>query len=393
MHKLKVVIKGYFGYDNIGDDAILEAMIDSIRSEIPKAEIVILCSNPTLIADRYKVRAISSALKRNFYVISKELFKSDVFILGGGGLFSNDSPLRILSKLLYLFMAKFLCVKKIVVYSVGVDPLINKLSRLLMRIFLNHCVSILSVRDTESALVLKKAGIKKEIFVYYDPAFSLPNRDEDAERILRSVGISFDIPYMVIAIAKPWNLEKEPDKAERYASFLSGCSCVINMFMDAHPGLNVVFIPFFYPYDLEVALEIFKNINNKNTFHILYLKNKPKIVKSIIGHSSIVLGMRYHSVVFSISTSTPLAAISYGPKIDSLLKKCSVIQYSERLGIRKSDFFKEEKDVDFGSLYNKLEEVYVKRELVKSLIEEGFLFIKGEMKPIGKLLKEILVFK
>jgi len=389
IHELKIVIEGYFGANNIGDDAILETMLDSIRLEFLHPEIVVLASNPELIVDRYKVKAVSSNLKRSFLLIFKELLKADVFVLGGGGLFPNDSPRKIFGSLLILCIAKFLGVKKIVLCSIGVDPIRYKFSKILLKYSLNFAASVISVRDEESAFVLKNAGVNKRIYIYPDPAFLLSKDEVSAAHILSSVGINFDTSYMAVAIAKPWDLKKEPNCEDRYTRFLQGCSKCINDFMEKHPDLHVVLIPFSYPSDLEIAQEILKNLNNKNYAHILNLENKPKVVKSIISHSLIVLGMRYHSVIFSLSTFTPIATISYGPKTDSLLKRCNIFLFSERLGIRKTEFFKEEKDLDFESLCNKLEEVYKKRKFIKSQLEKCFYSIRNEVKPIGKLLKEI----
>ena len=43
---MKIVISGYYGFDNSGDDALLMSIIDNLKKNDEKAEITVLSKNP-----------------------------------------------------------------------------------------------------------------------------------------------------------------------------------------------------------------------------------------------------------------------------------------------------------------------------------------------------------
>ena len=51
-------MSGYYGYNNIGDEAILKGLVDGI-SEISDAEIVVLSKNPDWTTEKYGVKAVN----------------------------------------------------------------------------------------------------------------------------------------------------------------------------------------------------------------------------------------------------------------------------------------------------------------------------------------------
>ncbi|MEA3421373.1 MAG: polysaccharide pyruvyl transferase family protein [Acidobacteriota bacterium] len=190
--------------------------------------------------------------RKSYKAIIREMANADIFILGGGGLFPNDMPVKIFRSLLFLLIAKMLRTKKIIIYSVGIDPIRYRLSRSLMRIFFNNFVDEISARDAESAEELRKSGIEN-INIYADSAFLLPTDDDRAQELLNSIGISSKDIYVSVALAKPWNIEKEKNQIARYEDFLEGCAWIFNEFMEEHRDVYLLFIPFFCPGDKEIA--------------------------------------------------------------------------------------------------------------------------------------------
>src|SRR2546426_4700601 len=82
----KVLIAGYYGFGNAGDEAILTAMLSSMRALRPGLEFIVVSGNPEETAQKYDV---SSVLYTDLQGILETARRSDLVILGGGGLFQD----------------------------------------------------------------------------------------------------------------------------------------------------------------------------------------------------------------------------------------------------------------------------------------------------------------
>ena len=83
-----VIISGYFGFDNCGDEAILSAMIQEFTRYMPGEKIIVLSHNPGKTRQLYHVNAIN---RFNPVQIFFRTMQSSVFISGGGGLLQDVS--------------------------------------------------------------------------------------------------------------------------------------------------------------------------------------------------------------------------------------------------------------------------------------------------------------
>ena len=54
----KVVISGYYGSDNFGDETILKVLVDKLKEE--KVDITVLSLNPEKTKELHKVNAVKS---------------------------------------------------------------------------------------------------------------------------------------------------------------------------------------------------------------------------------------------------------------------------------------------------------------------------------------------
>ena len=78
-----ILISGYYGYGNTGDEAILSVMIKDLRAQIPGVEIFVVSGNPKETKARYLVGSISH---NDLQAIISTIKMCDLVILGGGGL-------------------------------------------------------------------------------------------------------------------------------------------------------------------------------------------------------------------------------------------------------------------------------------------------------------------
>ncbi|MBU0501898.1 MAG: polysaccharide pyruvyl transferase family protein, partial [Candidatus Margulisbacteria bacterium] len=165
---MRVVISGYYGLDNIGDEAVLEAIVKGLRKHNPKIKITVLSATPATTEGALNLKAIS---RFAFLEIIRELKKADTFISGGGTLLQNSTSTKSFWYYLGLvWLAKFLK-KKVMIFAQGFGPLTGQFNLALAKKVLNR-VDVITLRDPESFDKVKKLGIDQpRVELTADPTF------------------------------------------------------------------------------------------------------------------------------------------------------------------------------------------------------------------------------
>ena len=55
----KIVLSGYYGFDNIGDEAVLYSILSALRKEIKDVEVTVLSNNPDKTKALYGVKSVN----------------------------------------------------------------------------------------------------------------------------------------------------------------------------------------------------------------------------------------------------------------------------------------------------------------------------------------------
>ena len=178
----RIVIVGAAGFTNLGDDAILAAMLAELRPAITGARFAVALGDPTLLAG--ETGGDATALPFDDAAIAAALASADLLIVGGGG-FIYDYDARISAhaflhgdrSLFYPHYRAILTAHSfgvpILVYGIGVGPLVTTAGRGLTRTILS-LASAITVRDPLSLLELAATGVTAPIPVLTaDPALGL----------------------------------------------------------------------------------------------------------------------------------------------------------------------------------------------------------------------------
>lgn len=160
MKKKKILISGWYGFGNVGDEAILQALIDDFEKKFEGAQFCALSYKPNYTK---KTQGIDAAHQLPFTLISwiswfiklrfiKTLWAflwCDVFVMGGGGFLSDWDP-KVPSGWLKQFkVAKFLR-KETMLYGIGAGPFKSQHARISVRHYVNNYVDSVTVRDNQS---------------------------------------------------------------------------------------------------------------------------------------------------------------------------------------------------------------------------------------------------
>lgn len=181
-----ILLAGYYGFGNVGDEAILASTVSSLRAKAPDLDIRVLSKNPgetfgthgTVSYDRMSPLKVLSAINQ-----------ASLVVFGGGSLLQDSTSFRSLLYYVALLFTANIMGKPTVVYANGVGPLRSKAGRLLVKKALSKAKAI-SVRDQESLTLLEEIGVSGPVELAADPAFLLsPPPPDFIEGMLASRGI------------------------------------------------------------------------------------------------------------------------------------------------------------------------------------------------------------
>ncbi|MEK6646167.1 MAG: polysaccharide pyruvyl transferase CsaB [Candidatus Firestonebacteria bacterium] len=297
---MKILISGYYGFKNAGDELILEALLGRFKKILSeKEEIVILSNIPSVTSKLYGVKSIN---RKNFWLIIKELLNTNLFITGGGGLFQDVTSIKSLMYYLFLiFIAQILNVKTML-YACGIGPINTKIGKFWTRLILKK-VDYITLRDNFSYEVLKSIGIYREdIVICADPVVTLNEGNKSAgEILLKKIFKNTNVPILGIA----------PRACSTSIDFCKVIAEFSDKLIEAN-NWNVIFIPF----DLQNDITVIKNITSKMKKKHFVLDNYTlSELVDVVSALDILLGMRLHSLILACANKIPAIGINYDPKV------------------------------------------------------------------------------
>ncbi len=302
----KVVICGYHGFENSGDEALLKAMIDILRKKHKDISITVLSMHPESTERLYNV---SSVYRYNLIKIYNLFRKSDLFLFGGGSLIQDVTSKRSLYYYLTILNMALKTGIKVMLYGNGIGPLVHEESRRKTAKCLNK-VDLITLRDDLSDKLLAEIGVNKPpIHITADPAFTLSFEDlPKNDSLIAEAGIPEGSRYAVIAI-REWKLSVS-DFTSVISSF---CDYLYEKF-----GIVSLFLPMQYKQDEPVSTEIISKMKHNG-----YMIKRPLEINevfSLIGHSALSLGMRLHTLIYATTLGVPVIALSYDPKVTAFMQ-------------------------------------------------------------------------
>ncbi len=294
----RVCICGSYGIGNSGDEAILSAIIEDIRSVTPNADITVMSRRPKITKAVQRVHAIHSFdIPRVFF----RLLRSDVFVNGGGNLIQDITSTR--SIIFYLFTIRLakLCGANVIMYGCGIGPITKTRNRKLAAKVLNKSVCGIALREERAFQELSALGVTKpEISVGADPAVNLHPADEQAvDAVLIRAGLP-EQKLLGISV-RDWKNAEETAKSVAFAA--------------DHACEKYGFVPVFIPMhtdDVRVSESIARMMKNKA--YVISEKCSVDVTIGIIGKMDYILGMRLHSLIFASSRQVPAVGIAYDVK-------------------------------------------------------------------------------
>ena len=299
----KVLLAGYYGENNIGDEAIAEALIKELKRR--GYEILMLSGDRVTSSQLYGVEAYN---RQRLQDMKNAIKSCDFVILGGGSLIQDVTSTYSLWYYTGFINLCRIMRKPIYIAYQGIGPVNKKTNEWITKFTLNRSKK-LWIRDEISINTLREIGVvKPNITLSSDAVFMLkpPSRDQIAV-LLAKAGIRTDDGRPIIGISpRPWGTQ---DKAGVFAKIADEC---INRF-----NAKVVFYAFHKNEDVKYINDVCSRMTNRA--YIVADSYLPSEIMGMMGAMTLNIGVRLHSLIFSAKMGVPLLGVSYDPKIDGFL--------------------------------------------------------------------------
>lgn len=339
----KIVLSGYYGFDNIGDEAVLYSIVALLKKEIPHIHITVLSNNPEKTKEVYGVDSVN---RWDIKKIAKVIKESDMLISGGGSLLQDTTSNKTIPYYLGVVRLAQFYKKKVVFYSQGIGPVSKGFNKWLIKRIVNKVDGIF-VREPASKVLLETMGIKKPIHVAIDPVIGISTSQKEKEVAQsKSVGI-----YI-----RPWqNDEQLLESLEKGLQYL------------LKEGYTLYLIPMHYEQDKEIAYTLKKRLGEVEKVIVVDKKLSIDEVVSYTASFEFIIGMRLHSLIMAAATKVPMLGISYDPKVKDFMKEMELPYHVTTEAITPEDFTKMVKELIRARTEQKahLEKIYeLKKEKV-----------------------------
>ncbi|QEK11453.1 polysaccharide pyruvyl transferase CsaB [Crassaminicella thermophila] len=299
----KVFIFGYYGFKNLGDEAILSSIIKTLKENEPSVKIYALSYN---VNHTEKIHGIIGVSRNHIKDIIYAIKNADLVISGGGSLLQDVTSSRSLLYYLGIIGISKLFKKPVLFFSNGFGPVKRKFNQYLTSKIVNKVDKII-VRDKQSKLDMEEIGINIPIEVTTDATFVLESvHKERVKKIFRDEMIPLDKPLIGISV-RPWYVKE---------NFIENMAKFSDYVIDK--GVNVLFIPMQPAKDMEISKKIMNKM--KKEAFILKREYKPDEILGIIKSLDILVGMRLHALIFAAIGTVPMIGIEYDPKIAAFLE-------------------------------------------------------------------------
>ena len=290
----KVVISGYYGFKNFGDEAVLTVLTSKLKTL--GCNITVLSSDPDWTMQTFNVKSSQTFDIKSVFTAVKN---ADILISGGGSLLQDVTSIKSLFYYISVILLALILKKQVIIFAQGIGPIKNCIARFIVMKILKRCTYV-SVRDAKSLELLKLYGINADLVC--DPIYSLDapkiNKDNAIGIQLRDFKtMNFDfINHLAMHVVREF-----PDKAIRVFSLqdnmdLNWCKCFIKSVKVIAPDTNI---------------ELISGRTNQE-------------IITEISKVEYIIAMRFHAIMTALKASVKSLAINYDIKVETLANEAEI---------------------------------------------------------------------
>lgn len=355
----RVLLSGYYGFSNAGDEAILYSIVQAFKALAPDLEIIVLSHDPCATEKWLPVTAVNRWRPGE---VARALRRADLFISGGGSLFQDVTGAKsLLYYLGVLEMARILGRPRMI-YAQGLGPLQRNWARRLTARALD-CVQLITLRDSYSRAFLQSLGVQRPVIkVTADPVLGMDIGSLDLKagrNKLLQLGLEEGRRPMAGIALRSWpHVEGVIEALARVGDELVG------------QGWEVVFLPFHFPRDVDACYQVQRLMQAPAA--IIKEKLTLEELAGIISCLDLLLGMRLHALILAAVFKVPFLGLSYDPKVEAFCRQVD----QPWVGLNFPDF---------DQLWSKIKKMIYELPYLKENIQRAV----AELRPLARCNAEL----
>ena len=299
-----IVLSGYYGFNNVGDEAVLAGLIQAFRDHPNgregKLRVTVLSADPSA-TEREHGPGVVAFDRRSIGAVRRSIADCDLFASGGGSLLQDVTSAHSIFYYLGVVRAAQMMGKKTMLIAQGIGPLRLARSRKLTAAVASRCQAI-TVRDAASATLMRSIGVAIDPVVTADPALLLGKPSKDIPRN----GIAFSLrDWPAAGPELPWQVAH---------ALPVGITTLSSMRMSASDAAV----------HAETARQAQSIVSDLLVEQAVLERSGRALLDGLIGYASraeMVIGMRLHALILAAACGVPSVALSYDPKIDAFMRE------------------------------------------------------------------------
>ncbi len=337
----KVLISGYIGFSNFGDDIIFSLLVRHLKAQ--GYEPIALSANPKMTQEQFKIKAYDY---KNPLAIFEAISSCSYLYSGGGSLLQDATSSRSLVYYLLIILFAKLMFKKVVIFAQGIGPIYSKINEKRTKFILSLC-DLITIRDEDSFNLLKRWKINCRRVI--DPAWDI-------------VPICRENQGHVGVQLRHYDIMSK--------NFVQQLAKYVGIYFSDR---TIKIFSFQNEQDLEICYRFERELKSQ----------WPQMRTEIIVQSSInntlenfskleyLIAMRYHAVLLGLKYGLKTMALSYDPKVASIAKEFEL----QTIDVSKKT---EEFNDKFGNLIRYQERGYIAQ---KRQVKFDWQIFDNFMKP------------
>lgn len=317
--KLRLVLSGYYGFRNSGDEAVLLSILNALEraaeAQGVDVEPIVLSGDPGWTSRQYGVWAVPRMKLRE---VREAIAASDGVISGGGSLLQDSTGLGSIPYYLGILELARWARKPTYIYAQGIGPVRRRMFGPFIARAMKRAAYV-SVRDAESAALLAGFGVPEDrVAVVPDPVMGLPlppagssgaGAAGDADAAARE---SADGPPLVGVSVRFWRGDRAD--LDRTAAALAALA--------QRRAVRLRFLPFHAGADEDASRYVIERLGAAAaSAELAPAHEAPQRMLREIDRCDLLIGMRLHSLIYAANREVPLLGLSYDPKIDQFLQR------------------------------------------------------------------------
>ena len=323
----RILVSGYYGFGNAGDDSIAAALVAGIRACAPDMPITFLCKDTKNSAKKYGVRTVP---RFNIPAVLREMRTARLLISGGGNLLQNTTSARSLfyyTTIIRLAKRRGL---RVFVLGNGLGPILGeKYERDVAKTL--ALANRITLREPQSLDYAASLGIPRDrLALSADPALLLTPADaRRVDYILKNVG---NVPLFAVSLRSFATLRSEEVDGADEDSFAATFAAEVDA-IAARTGAKPLYILMQSSRDRALTEKV--NAAAAVKGEILGGLTAREIM-GVLGRCEFVISMRLHLLIYAVAVGKPPLGISYDPKIDAMMRYMGCAKPLRVAGLRGS---------------------------------------------------------